>query len=98
LDTVRSGLKHDVFYIAQHLSEYTCTSEGPEQIGEVKTEKLKINGPGLVGQKKDAQIRLRGISGTAKVLYPSEAPGPTLHVNEHGPATLAVPLQRIAGS
>jgi hypothetical protein len=50
---------------------------------------------GLAGKKKkNAQLRLRGISGVAKVLYPGEAGDTVLQVNDGGSAAIDVPLVR----
>src|SRR2546427_7344699 len=46
LEDFRSGIKTESAYIAQHLSDYTCISEGSEQIGEVTTAKLRIRRQG----------------------------------------------------
>ena len=46
LEELRSGIRNESAYIAQHLSDYTCVSEGTEQIGGVATAKLRIKGQG----------------------------------------------------
>jgi hypothetical protein len=43
LEDIRLGIRSEPAYIAQHLSEYSCTSEGTEQIGEVTTAKFTIS-------------------------------------------------------
>jgi|HubBroStandDraft_2_1064218.scaffolds.fasta_scaffold16741_2 outer membrane lipoprotein-sorting protein len=42
----RDGAKIDPIYIAQHLGDYSCVSEGTEQIGSITAAKLKITGQG----------------------------------------------------
>jgi hypothetical protein len=42
----RDGAKIDPLYIAQHIGDYSCVSEGTEQIGSVTAIKLKISGQG----------------------------------------------------
>jgi hypothetical protein len=46
LEDIRAGFKNSSSYIAQHLSDYTCVSEGTEQIGDVATAKLRIKRQG----------------------------------------------------
>jgi len=46
LDELRSGIKNESAYIAQHLADYTCVSEGSEEIGGVATSKLRLKGQG----------------------------------------------------
>jgi hypothetical protein len=47
LDELRSGIKNESAYIAQHLTDYTCLSEGTEQIGSVATSRIRIKGQSL---------------------------------------------------
>jgi|HubBroStandDraft_6_1064221.scaffolds.fasta_scaffold00625_17 hypothetical protein len=42
LEDIQLGIKSEPAFIAQHLSQYSCTSEGTEQIGEVATANLRI--------------------------------------------------------
>lgn len=49
---------------------------------------------GLAGKDKSAQIVLRGVSGTAKILYPGVADSGSLQIEQHEPTTVEVPLQR----
>lgn len=45
LEELRASIKSDALYIAQHLSDYTCFSEGTELIGDLATAKLRIKEP-----------------------------------------------------
>jgi hypothetical protein len=42
----RDGAKMDPIYIAQHVGDYKCISEGTEQIGDIIAAKLKVSGQG----------------------------------------------------
>jgi hypothetical protein len=42
----RDGAKIDPIYIAQHVGDYKCVSEGTEQIGNITASKLKVSGQG----------------------------------------------------
>jgi hypothetical protein len=45
LEELRASIKSEAVYIAQHLSDYTCVSEGTEQMGDRATTKLRIKEP-----------------------------------------------------
>jgi hypothetical protein len=47
LRELQSGMKLEPLFIAQHRNQYTCISEGIEQIGDLRTDKLRIAGNGL---------------------------------------------------
>ena len=49
---------------------------------------------GLAGQRTNAQIRVRGLSGTAQVLHPGEGDHAHLQLDQNGSAVLEVPLKR----
>ncbi len=44
LKELRSGMKLEPIYIAQHREQYSCVSQGTEQIGNLHTAKLTIRG------------------------------------------------------
>jgi hypothetical protein len=46
LEELRSGIEQESAYMAQHLRDYTCASEGTEQVGDVATAKLRIKRQG----------------------------------------------------
>jgi hypothetical protein len=43
VDEFLATVRNDPVYIAQHRTEYKCTAEGEEQIGNLRTAKLKIS-------------------------------------------------------
>jgi hypothetical protein len=49
---------------------------------------------GLAGRKNNVTLTLRGVSGTAKVLYPGGSEGESLAINNPAAAAIEVPLRR----
>ncbi len=49
---------------------------------------------GLAGQEDHAKLLLRGVSGTAKLLYPGSSEKKSLAINQSAPAAVEVPLKR----
>lgn len=47
IQNLEYGQKLEPIYIAQHRDQYSCISQGTEQIGDVRTAKLKIRGDGV---------------------------------------------------
>ncbi len=47
IQNLEYGQKVEPIYIAQHRDQYSCVSQGTEQIGNVRTAKLKIRGEGV---------------------------------------------------
>jgi len=45
----QEGLKLDPLYVLQHRGQYSCVLEGMEQIGSLKTGKLRVTGEGVEG-------------------------------------------------
>jgi hypothetical protein len=50
LQDLLTSLRLDPMYIAKHRDEYSCVSDGTEQVGNVSTAKLKIVSAGVAGQ------------------------------------------------
>jgi hypothetical protein len=46
LDSIRTGVKTEFTYIAQHQADYTCFLDGTENVGGVNATKVKLKGNG----------------------------------------------------
>jgi hypothetical protein len=50
LEDILTTFKLEPIYISKHRDEYSCASDGNEQIGSVNATKLKIQGPDVTGE------------------------------------------------
>ena len=71
------------------------SAEGPAKANIFETPVHYVVVVGLGGKQNSANIKLRGIAGTATVLYPGETAEMTLQPREQGDAIVFdVPLKR----